>query len=56
MSHQVIITFDVDETQVAENAAKEAGRQRRNPGTSNKRGCRIIDTFENSSGENAGGT
>ena len=27
MSHQVIITFDVDETQVAENAAKEAGRQ-----------------------------
>ena len=27
MSHQVIISFDVDETQIAENAAKEAGRQ-----------------------------
>lgn len=27
MSHQVIITFDLDENQVAENAAKEAGRQ-----------------------------
>lgn len=27
MSHQVIITFDMDENKVAENAEKEAGRQ-----------------------------
>ena len=27
MSHQIIITFDLDETQVQENAEKEAGRQ-----------------------------
>lgn len=27
MSHQVIITFDLDENKVAENAEKEAGRQ-----------------------------
>lgn len=27
MSHQVIITFDLDETKVQENAEKEAGRQ-----------------------------
>ena len=27
MSHQVIITFDLDENKIAENAEKEAGRQ-----------------------------
>ena len=27
MSHQVIITFDIDENKVQENAEKEAGRQ-----------------------------
>lgn len=27
MSHQVVITFDIDETKVQENAEKEAGRQ-----------------------------
>jgi len=27
MSHQVIITFDMDETKIQENAEKEAGRQ-----------------------------
>ncbi len=27
MSHQVLITFDIDENKVAENAEKEAGRQ-----------------------------
>ena len=27
MSHQVIITFDIDETKVQENAEKEAARQ-----------------------------
>lgn len=27
MSHQVLITFDLDENKVAENAEKEAGRQ-----------------------------
>ena len=27
MSHQVVITFDIDENKVAENAEKEAGRQ-----------------------------
>ena len=27
MSHQIVITFDLDETKVQENAEKEAGRQ-----------------------------
>lgn len=27
MSHQIILTFDLDESKVAENAEKEAGRQ-----------------------------
>lgn len=27
MSHQLVITFDLDETKVQENAEKEAGRQ-----------------------------
>lgn len=27
MSHQVVITFDIDETKVTENAEREAGRQ-----------------------------
>ena len=27
MSHQVVLTFDVDESKVQENAEKEAGRQ-----------------------------
>lgn len=27
MSHQVVITFDIDENRVQENAEKEAGRQ-----------------------------
>ena len=27
MSHQVVLTFDVDETKMQENAEKEAGRQ-----------------------------
>lgn len=27
MSHQVVITFDIDEAKVQENAEKEAGRQ-----------------------------
>ena len=27
MSHQVVITFDIDENKVQENAEKEAGRQ-----------------------------
>lgn len=27
MSHQVIITFDIDENKISENAEKEAGRQ-----------------------------
>lgn len=27
MSHQIVITFDLDENRVAENAEKEAGRQ-----------------------------
>lgn len=27
MSHQIVLTFDIDENQVQENAEKEAGRQ-----------------------------
>ena len=27
MSHQIVLTFDLDETKVQENAEKEAGRQ-----------------------------